>query len=81
MKKEYDLFILKSRSNPYQSKFKKLVTTRLLDDEYIKEHALKADAFDRINPEEVSELNATLIDGLDPNETFECAKLLALCQK
>ena len=50
-------------------------------DEHMYELALQAEAFDRANPEEVSELDATLMDGLDPNETFDNAKLLALCQK
>ena len=50
-------------------------------DEQMYELALQAEAFDRANPEEVSELDATLMDGLDPNETFDNAKLLALCQK
>jgi hypothetical protein len=50
-------------------------------DEQMYELALKAEAFDRANPEEVSELDATLMDGLDPNETFDNAKLIALCQK
>jgi hypothetical protein len=50
-------------------------------DEQMYELALKAEAFDRANPEEVSELDATLMDGLDPNETFDNAKLVALCQK
>ena len=50
-------------------------------DEQMYELALQAEAFDRANPEEVSELDATLMDGLDHNETFDNAKLLALCQK
>ena len=50
-------------------------------DEHMYELALQAEAFDRANPEEVSALDATLMDGLDPNETFDNAKLLALCQK
>ena len=50
-------------------------------DEQMYELALQAEAFDRANPEEVSELDATLMDGLEPNETFDNAKLLALCQK
>ena len=50
-------------------------------DEQMYELALQAEAFDRANPEEVSELDATLMDGLDPNETFDNAKLLDLCQK
>ena len=45
------------------------------------ELAVKAEAFDRANSEEVSELDATLVDGLDPNESFDNAKLLALFQK
>jgi hypothetical protein len=50
-------------------------------DEHMYELALQAEAFDRANPEEVSALDASLMDGLDPNETFDNAKLLALCQK
>jgi hypothetical protein len=50
-------------------------------DEQMYELALQAEAFDHANPGEVSELDATLMDGLDPNETFDNAKLLALCQK
>ena len=50
-------------------------------DEHMYELALQAEAFDRATPQEVSELDATLMDGLDPNETFDNAKLLALCQK
>jgi hypothetical protein len=50
-------------------------------DEHMYELALKAEAFDRANPEESSELESTLMDGLDPNETFDNDKLFALCQK
>ncbi len=50
-------------------------------DEHMHELALQAEAFDRANAEEVSELDSTLMDGLDPNETFDNAKLSALCQK
>ncbi|PVE07984.1 hypothetical protein B472_06135 [Limnohabitans sp. Rim28] len=50
-------------------------------DEYMHERALQAEAFDRANPEEVSELDTSLMNGLDPNETFDTAKLIALCQK
>jgi hypothetical protein len=50
-------------------------------DEHMYELALQAEAFDRANPQEVSELDATLMDGLDPNEMFDSAKLSALCQK
>jgi hypothetical protein len=45
------------------------------------ELALKAEAFDRSNPEKSSELESTLMDGLDANETFDTDKLFALCQK
>ena len=45
------------------------------------ELALQAEAFDRANPEEVSELDTSLMNGIDPNETFDTAKLIALCQK
>jgi hypothetical protein len=81
MKKEYDLSKLKSRSNPYASKLKKPVTVRPLEDEYIEELAHKAEVFDLTNPEKVNELDATRMDGLDPNETFDSVKLFALCQK
>lgn len=50
-------------------------------DEHMYELALKAEAFDRANPEESIELESTIMDGLDPNETFDTAKLAALCQK
>jgi hypothetical protein len=50
-------------------------------DEQMYELAVKAEAFARVNPEEVSELDASLMDGLDLNESFDKAKLLALCQK
>lgn len=50
-------------------------------DELMHALALKAEAFDRVNHEEVSELDTSLMDGLDPNETFDTAKLVALCQK
>jgi hypothetical protein len=50
-------------------------------DEHMYELALKAEAFDRAHPEELNDLESTLMDGLDPNETFDNAKLFALCQK
>lgn len=50
-------------------------------DEQIYEQAVKAEAFDCANPEGLSELDATLMDGLDSNETFDGSKLIALCQK
>ena len=40
-----------------------------------------AHGFDRAHPEELTDLDATLMDGLDPNESFDAAKLAALCQK
>jgi hypothetical protein len=50
-------------------------------DQQMYELGLKADAFDRAHPEELTDLDATLMDGLDPNESFDAAKLAALCQK
>ena len=50
-------------------------------DEYMYELALKAEAFDRANAEESNELESTLMDGVDKSETFDTAKLFALCQK
>jgi hypothetical protein len=44
------------------------------------ELALKAEAFDRAQPEDTIDLEATLMDGLDPNESFDAGKLAALCQ-
>ena len=81
MKKEYDLSKLKSRKNLHAFNLKKPVNTCLSEDEHMYELTLKLEAFDRANPEQVSELDSTLMDGLDPNETFESAKLFALCQK
>jgi hypothetical protein len=81
MKKEYDLSKLKSRKNRHAFKLNKSVNMRLSEDERMREHALKAEVFDQTNPEEMIELSVTHMDGLDPNETFDGAKLLALCQK
>ena len=50
-------------------------------DEHMYKLALKAQAFDNVHPEEYGEFESTLMDGLDPNETFDTAKLRALCQK
>lgn len=50
-------------------------------DEHIYQLALKAEAFDSAHPEESNELESTLMDGLDPNESFDAEKLKALCQK
>lgn len=43
--------------------------------------ALQAQAYDDAHPHEFSDFNNTITDGLDPNETFDLAKLDALCQK
>jgi hypothetical protein len=45
------------------------------------ELGLKAEAFDRAHPEELTDLDSTLMDGLDPSESFDAKKLAALCQK
>jgi hypothetical protein len=50
-------------------------------DEHMYALGLKAEAFDCANPEELNNLDATLMDGLEPNETFDSSKLFALCQK
>jgi hypothetical protein len=50
-------------------------------DEHMHELALKAQAFDAANPAELNEFEATLMDGLDANETFDAEKLFALCRK
>ena len=51
------------------------------EDEKMRKLALKAEAFDRTHPGELNDLEATMMDGLDPNESFDTAKLVALCQK
>ena len=81
MKKEYDLSQLKSRKNLHAFKLKKPANMCLSEDKHMYELALKAEAFDSFNPEEVSELDSTLADGLDPNETFDSAQFFALCKK
>lgn len=50
-------------------------------DEHMHALALKAEAFDRAHPDEAQELDVTIMDGLDPNESFDTAKLFALCQR
>jgi hypothetical protein len=50
-------------------------------DEHMYQLGLQAQAFDSAHPEESNELEFTLTDGLDPNESFDTAKLFALCQK
>lgn len=43
--------------------------------------ALQAQAHDDKNSDEFSDFSHTTLDGLDANETFDHAKLNALCQK
>ena len=50
-------------------------------DQQMYELGLKAEAFDRARPEELTDLDSTLMDGLDPSESFDAKKLAALCQK
>ena len=50
-------------------------------DEQMYQLGLQAEKFDRLQPQERQELNATLMDGLNPDETFDINKLNALCQK
>lgn len=42
---------------------------------------LQAEAYDAAHPEEQTDFEATLMDGLDTQERFDEAKLLALCEK
>jgi hypothetical protein len=50
-------------------------------DQQMNELALQTEAFDRAQPHESLDLEATLMDGLNPNESFDADKLAALCQK
>ena len=50
-------------------------------DEQMYQLGLQAEAYDQEHPEERSELEHTIMDGLDPNETFDVSKLLELCEK
>jgi hypothetical protein len=50
-------------------------------DDALYQAALRAQAFDDATPDENALFNITLLDGLDPNESFDIAKLNALCQK
>jgi hypothetical protein len=50
-------------------------------DQQMNELALQAEAFDRAQSHESLDLEATLMDGLNPNESFDADKLAALCQK
>ena len=42
---------------------------------------LRAEAYDAAHPEEQTDFDATLMDGLDAQESFDEEKLLALCEK
>jgi len=72
--------------NSVPSRQRSAFVSRLLEqnlpnvDDHMYELALKAEAFDRANPDEVKELESTLMDGLDPSETFDADKLASLCQ-
>jgi hypothetical protein len=50
-------------------------------DEHMYQLGLKAEQFDQANPQESQDIEVTLMDGLDSNETFDTSKLSALCQK
>ena len=50
-------------------------------DEQMYQLGLQAEKFDRLHPEERKQWDGTLMDGLNPEETFDIAKLNALCQK
>ncbi len=50
-------------------------------DEHMYQLGLKAEQFDHANPQESQDIEVTLMDGLDSNETFDTSKLSALCQK
>ena len=50
-------------------------------DDAVYQAALQAQAFDDANAEENAAFNIAMLDGLDPNESFDIAKLNALCQK
>ena len=43
--------------------------------------AQQAQAYDDENPDEFGDFKDALLDGLDPDEAFDLAKLDALCQK
>jgi hypothetical protein len=50
-------------------------------DEALYQSALRAQEFDDANPDENAAFNIAMLDGLNPNESFDIAKLNALCQK
>jgi hypothetical protein len=50
-------------------------------DEQMYQLGLQAEAYDQEHPAERVGLECTLMDGLDPHETFDTSKLLELCQK
>lgn len=49
-------------------------------DDALYQAAMQAQAFDDANPEENAPFAIAMTDGLDLNETFDVAKLNALCQ-
>ena len=57
----------------------KLIEQHLPDeDEQLYQLGLQAQAFDDAQPSDAQDWEATLMDGLDANETFDAAKLEAL---
>ena len=59
----------------------KLLEESLPDlDEQMYQLGLQAEKFDQLHPQERQELDATAMDGLNPDETFDTSKLAALCQ-
>jgi hypothetical protein len=61
---------------------RKLLEQYLPDtDDALYQAAVQAQAFDDANPEENAPFAIAMADGLDPNETFDTAKLNALCQQ
>lgn len=61
---------------------RKLLEQYLPDtDDALYQSAVQAQAFDDANPEENAVFSVAMADGLDPSETFDNAKLNALCQR
>jgi hypothetical protein len=53
---------------------------RLDEDNTLLQAAKQVQAFDDANPEDNAFFAAAMMDGLDSNETFDVAKLNALCR-
>lgn len=49
-------------------------------DDQMYQLGLQAQRHDQLQPEELQEVDATVMDGLNPDETFDVAKLAALCR-